>query len=75
MWILKGVLLGLLLTVLETLGYIYFRVYNNLPPSAPGTSTAVDARVYPMLTIQNPWWWVVLIGTLVVAFWIVKPHR
>jgi hypothetical protein len=58
MWVLKGVLLGLLLLSFETIAFLAFHIYHNLPHG--GGATSVDVRVFPINTIHNPWWWVAL---------------
>ena len=76
MWILKGALLGLLLIVFESIVYFYFRVYRNLPPPPSEGQYAVDLRgVFGPLTIQNPWWWAVVIGSLAIACWYFKARN
>jgi len=69
MWILKGILLGLLLLGFGTLTFFYIAVYRNLTPNS-----AVDIRVFTANTIQNPLWWIALTATIALACWFFRTH-
>ena len=67
MWIAKGTLLALWLFGFGTMAWLYFAVYRNLPPKS-----AVEIRLITALTIQNPFWWTVLVVSLVLGYAIAR---
>jgi len=68
MWILKGTLLGLWLFGFGTMFYLYLAVFRPIT-----AHKAVAFHLITFHTIQNPLWWVALVGCLVFGYAIA--HR
>jgi len=67
MWTFKGAFLGLLLTAVGTLVFLYFAVFRNLGPN-----TAVAVSLYASYTTRNPLWWAGLIVAIVVGCMVAR---
>lgn len=66
MMIIKSLALGLGLFFFGTIAYLAIRLYT------PSTTTATSINVYKAYTIWNVWYWLSLVATLGVAYWIVR---
>ena len=67
MMIIKSLALGLGLFFFGTIAYL---VIMLLPHSAPNQATGIS--VLMVYTILNPWYWLSVVATLGVAYWIVR---